>query len=129
MTKVDSPSSVPSSVGTLRPAKDNGLKNKGSAMTIDQKVQLEQDKPMPAEHRGMPRRDVQPQAPLVEKYQTQHDTSSETSLRLPHERDQSEAMTGGIDDPIIGQAFADVQNGIKDTSKQPEMLDAYKKLK
>ena len=38
-------------------------------------------------------------------------------------------MTGGIQDPIIDLAFADAQRGIKDTSKEPEMLDAYKKQK
>lgn len=37
-------------------------------------------------------------------------------------------MTPGTVDPVIRQAVRDVQRGVKDTSKSPEMDRAYRKL-
>lgn len=98
-------------------------------MAVQHKLINEQDQQLPAEHRGMPAREAQPQPDLVNKQVTQKDASTETSLRLPHERDQSEAMTAAEQAPVIKQAFADAMSGIKDTSKEPEMLDTYEKQK
>ncbi len=50
-------------------------------------------------------------------------------LNLPHERDQSTDMTPDANDPVIEQASKDLQRGLKDTSKGPEMDKAYDKLK
>jgi hypothetical protein len=97
--------------------------------TPSKRIEKEQHQPLPAEHRGMPAREVQPQREQVGQQVTQKDASAEASLRLPHERDQSEAMTSDEPSPIVEQASADVARGLKDTSKQPEMLDAYQKQK
>ena len=50
-------------------------------------------------------------------------------LSLPHERDQSTDMTAEANDPVVEQASKDLQRGLKDTSKGPEMDKAYDKLK
>ena len=50
-------------------------------------------------------------------------------LSLPHERDQSTDMTPETNDPVVEQASKDIQRGLKDTSKGPEMDKAYDKLK
>ena len=50
-------------------------------------------------------------------------------LPLPHERDQSTDMTPEANDPVVEQASKDLQRGLKDTSKGPEMDKAYDKLK
>lgn len=92
------------------------------------KITRQQDDKLPAEHKGMPPADPQPQDELVDKQLTQRDKSSEMNLHLPHERDQSTAMTQTGRSPIIEQAFRDEEQGLEDTSKQPEMNDAYKKL-
>lgn len=70
-------------------------------------ITLQQKEKLPAEHKSVPARDSQPQKNLVEKQVTQRDTSTETSLRLPHERDQSTAMTATVRAPRIKQAFED----------------------
>lgn len=48
---------------------------------------------------------------------------------LPHERDESVGMTGGIADPVIRQAHRDLEHGIEDTSRSNEADRAYRKLK
>ena len=48
---------------------------------------------------------------------------------LPHERDESVGMTGGVQDPVIQQAHADVERGLQDTSRSNESDAAYRKLK
>lgn len=48
---------------------------------------------------------------------------------LPHERDETVGMTGGIADPVIQQAHRDVERGIEDTSRSNETDQAYRKLK
>lgn len=98
-------------------------------MDKKQRVGAQQSGKLPAEHRGMPPRDPQPQPSLVGKSITQKDLSTETSLRLPHERDQSMAMTDAKPTRVMKQALADTERGIKDTSKEPEMLVAYEKQK
>lgn len=57
------------------------------------------------------------------------DSAVEASLELPHERDQATDMTGESASPLVEQAAKDLQRGLKDTSKGPEMDKAYKKLK
>ena len=38
-------------------------------------------------------------------------------------------MTGGVQDPVIQQAHADVERGLQDTSRSNESDAAYRKLK
>ncbi len=89
----------------------------------------QQRKQLPAEHRGMPAKDPQVQDNQVGKQLTQRDGSAEMSLHLPHERDQSTAMTQTGRSPMTQQAYEDETQGLEDTSKQPEMDAAYKKQK
>ncbi len=98
-------------------------------MTKQQRIINEQAKKVPAQHQGMPARKVQPQPSLVDKQISQKNASTETSLYLPHERDQSTAMTSAERPAVIKQAFADASKGLQDTSKEPEMLEAYEKQK
>lgn len=79
--------------------------------------------------KGMPAKEPLPGRPLDTITRTQHDVSVEASLRIPSERDESTDMTQDTPDPIIQQARQDVENGMQDTSKAPEMNQAYKKLK
>ena len=79
--------------------------------------------------KGMPAKLVQADRARVGPAQTPHDAAVEASLALPHERDQSTDMTAEQPDPTIKQAQRDVDRGLKDTSKSPEMDHAYKKLK
>ncbi|CAN5287314.1 hypothetical protein BH11PSE9_BH11PSE9_19280 [soil metagenome] len=48
---------------------------------------------------------------------------------LPHERDQSVGMTGGVPSKTVQQAHRDVKRGLQDTSRAPEADKAYDKLK
>lgn len=57
------------------------------------------------------------------------DVLSDSSMALPHERDQWTDMTNDTPDPIIEQASRDVKNGLKDTSKGLETDQAYEKLR
>lgn len=49
--------------------------------------------------------------------------------RLPHERDEATAMTGGIQSEEGKQAFKDLERGLKDTDKGPPMDRAYARQK
>ena len=60
---------------------------------------------------------------------TPHDRAVEASARLPHERDQSTAMTAATPDPAIQQAARDVKRGLSDTSKGAETDKAYQRQK
>ena len=51
------------------------------------------------------------------------------SPKMPHERDQSVDMTGGIQSKEVQQAAKDIKNGLKDTSRAPEADAAYQKQK
>ena len=79
--------------------------------------------------KGMPAKKPLQERPLDTLTRTQHDTSVGASLRMPHERDESTDMTQDTPDPMIEQARQDIKNGMQDTSKSPEMNQAYKKLK
>ena len=82
----------------------------------------------PAAGKGMPAKDPQPQAPLVGKQPDLKDASVETTLELPRDRDEAPDMTGSQPSPRIKQAAQDIKEGLKDTSKAPEMDRTYKKL-
>lgn len=85
--------------------------------------------PVPASAgRGVPATPPRPQRPRTEQQTTPQDAAVESTLALPHERDESVGMTPGTVDPVIRQAARDVQRGVKDTSKSPEMDRAYRKL-
>ncbi len=79
--------------------------------------------------KGMPAKIAQADRARVGAAQTPHDAAVEASLALPHERDQSTDMTAEQPNPTIEQAQRDVARGLKDTSKSPEMDQAYNKLK
>ena len=50
-------------------------------------------------------------------------------LALPHERDETAGMTGGVQSPIVQQAARDLKRGVKDTSGAVEANEIYKRLK
>lgn len=83
----------------------------------------------PAAGKGMPGKAPRAQRPLPDQPITPADRSVESSLELPHERDEAVDMTGEQTSPLIEQAEQDLRKGLKDTSKAPEMDRAYKKLK
>jgi hypothetical protein len=55
--------------------------------------------------------------------------SANIGLALPHERDQSNAMTESQPDPMMAQASRDLARGLQDTSKRPQTDKAYEKLR
>ena len=79
--------------------------------------------------KGMPERTPQDGSARVDRAQTAKDASAEASLSLPHERDQKTAMTPAQPAATMRQAKRDVDAGLQDTSKQPEMNAAYNKQK
>lgn len=83
----------------------------------------------PAAGKGMPARDPQPQTTPPGGQGTFEDGSIENSLELPRDRDEAVDMTGGQTSPLMEQAAKDVEHGLKDTSKQPEMNQTYQKQK
>ena len=48
---------------------------------------------------------------------------------LPHERDESTSMTGGLPSEVVQQGARDLTRGLEDTSRALEADRAYKKLK
>ena len=48
---------------------------------------------------------------------------------LPHERDESVGMTGGVQSDVVRQGHADIEHGLKDTSRSNEADKVYRKLK
>jgi len=48
---------------------------------------------------------------------------------LPHERDESVGMTGGIASAPMQQAHRDLARGLQDTDRGPEADRTYRKLK
>ncbi len=72
----------------------------------------------PAAGRSRPGQNVTPQ-----------DASDESSLALPHERDQTSRMTAAQPDPQIRQAARDLKQNLQDTGKSAAMDQAYQKLK
>ncbi len=77
----------------------------------------------------MPSRTPVDGGPLTDRHLTQRDASDETSLELPHERDQATDMTNKSPDPLIKQASMDLKNRLQDTDKRPPMNKAYDDLK
>ena len=77
----------------------------------------------------MPAKAPQPQRSLPDQHKTPEDDSIQGTLELPNDRDQSVDMTGGQHSALIEQAARDLDAGIKDTSKAPEMDRTYKKQK
>jgi hypothetical protein len=72
----------------------------------------------PATGRSRPGQSVTPQ-----------DASDESSLALPHERDQTSNMTAAQPDPQIRQAARDLKQNLQDTDKSAAMNQTYQKLK
>ena len=60
---------------------------------------------------------------------TPQDASDESSLALPHERDQANNMTAAQPDPQIRQAARDLKQNLQDTDKSAAMNQTYQKLK
>ena len=81
----------------------------------------------PAAGKGMPARDPKPQRSLPGKHETPGDSSVKNTLELPNDRDQAVDMTDDQNSAVIEQAAKDIDNGLKDTSKAPEMDRTYKK--
>ena len=52
-----------------------------------------------------------------------------TAPKLPHERDESVGVTGGIPSATVQQAYLDVKRGLEDTSRGTAANAAYEKLK
>jgi hypothetical protein len=75
----------------------------------------------------MPIRRAQPQTPRPGQHESARSASAENSLELPHDRDQTMNMTNAQPSPVIEQAAQDVKDGLKDTSKAPEMHHTYQK--
>ena len=73
---------------------------------------------------------VNAQKPRTHRQTTLQDSSQETSLRAPSERDESHDMTGNANpDPMVKQAAADLANGLQDTGYRRETDRAYKRQK
>lgn len=81
----------------------------------------------PAAGKGMPARSPQPQTTPPGGPGTFKDGSIENTLELPRDRDEAVDMTSGQPSPLMEQAAKDIENGLKDTSKQPEMNQTYEK--
>ena len=60
---------------------------------------------------------------------TPQDAFDESSLALPHERDQASNMTAAEPDPQIRQAARDLKQNLQDTDKSAAMNQTYQKLK
>jgi hypothetical protein len=82
----------------------------------------------PPAGKGMPAKDPRPQRSRPGHQDTMKDGAVESSLELPHERDQAVDMTNSKPNPVVEQAARDVERGVKDTSKSVETDRAYKKL-
>ena len=82
----------------------------------------------PAAGKGMPAKDPQPQKAMTDRQPDFNDGSTEQTLELPRDRDESKDMTSDQVDPHIRQAAKDLENGLQDTSKALETDKTYKKL-
>ena len=56
-------------------------------------------------------------------------TPRTAAAQLPHERDESVGMTGGIPSAPVQQAHRDLRRGLQDTDRGPEADVTYRKLK
>lgn len=77
----------------------------------------------------MPAKNQQPQRSLPDQHESLKDDSVKDKLELPSDRDQAVDMTGGQNSALIEQAAQDIDAGMEDTSKAPEMDRTYKKQK
>ena len=57
------------------------------------------------------------------------DGAGTSAAKLPHERDESVGMTGGIASESMKQAHKDLGRGLQDTDRGPEADRTYQKLK
>ncbi len=98
---------------------------------------MAQDKMDPQQDRsgtgaGQPAQPPQTDRQPTREPQTGKNESIKQSHGLPHDRDESVAMTGTAaderPDPQIAQAARDIAGGLKDTSRAPEMDRSYKKM-
>ncbi len=62
--------------------------------------------PQPASSKGMPAKDPRAQRSRPGKQDTLKDGAVESSLELPHERDQAVDMTNAKPNPVVEQAGA-----------------------
>lgn len=83
----------------------------------------------PSTGKGMPAKAPKPQRSLPGQHESPHDSAVKGSLELPHDRDQAVDMTSDQNSQRVKQAAKDLQKGLKDTSKAPEMNQAYKQQK
>lgn len=83
----------------------------------------------PATGEGMPAKSPREQRSRPGRQDTLKDGAVESSLELPHERDQAADMTSSEPSADVAQASRDLKQGRKDTSKGPEMDTAYQKQK
>lgn len=83
----------------------------------------------PTAGKGMPAKDPKPQRSLPGQHETPHDSAVKGTLELPHDRDQAVDMTSDENSLRVEQAAKDLQKGLKDTSKAPEMNQTYKRQK
>ena len=81
----------------------------------------------PGAGKGMPIRRTQPQTPRPGQHESARSASAENALELPSHRDQAVNMSSEQPNPVIEQAAQDVKDGLKDTSKAPEMHSTYQK--
>ena len=52
-----------------------------------------------------------------------------SSPEMPHERDETVGMTGGVPNEVVQQASADVQRGLVDTSRAEATDPTYQRQK
>lgn len=71
--------------------------------------------------------DAAPTPPDANVDLTSAHASSQPSM--PHERDETVGMTGGVQNGLVQQGARDLKRGMQDTSRAPEAENAYKKLK
>ena len=74
------------------------------------------------------RKDTSIPAPTEKAVDLQSPAAS-TSPAMPHERDESTGMTGGVPSERVQQGQRDLKRGVQDTSRAPEADTAYRKLK
>jgi hypothetical protein len=83
----------------------------------------------PGSSEGMPAKTPATGRPRPGQSATPQDASDESSLALPHERDQASNMTAKQPDPQIRQAARDLKQDLQDTGKSAAMNQTYQKLK
>ena len=79
--------------------------------------------------RSKPKHEPKPKPAETGVDLTAAETSTSATPELPHERDESAGMTGGVQSERVQQGHDDVERGLQDTSRAPEADSAYRKLK